>query len=63
MTLAEAVKNLKLASRRYAKRQLTWFSRDERVNWIDIDTTKDVLSEASKIIERKVRLEQNSQDS
>ncbi len=57
ITLPEAVETLKRETRRYAKRQLTWFSRDERVNWIDIDKTEDVLSEASKIIERKVCFE------
>lgn len=34
--LAEAVGAVKRASRRYAKRQLTWFRADPRVTWIDI---------------------------
>ena len=33
----EAVRVLKRDTRHYAKRQLTWFRRDQRVNWIDID--------------------------
>jgi len=33
--LDEAVSRLKRATRRFAKRQLTWFERDERVRWID----------------------------
>lgn len=32
----EAIDLIKQESRRYAKRQLTWFRRDERINWIDI---------------------------
>ncbi len=34
-----AVEHLKQQTRRYAKRQLTWFNRDSRINWIyaDID--------------------------
>ncbi len=33
-TLAEAADLIRQKSRNYAKRQLTWFQRDERVNWI-----------------------------
>lgn len=33
----EAVENLKRATRRYAKRQLTWFRRNECINWLFID--------------------------
>jgi tRNA dimethylallyltransferase len=34
-TLAEATADLKLATRHYAKRQMTWFSADESVFWLD----------------------------
>lgn len=50
-SLGEAVESLKQATRRYAKRQLTWFNRDERINWICRDLTPDILGEAIKIIE------------
>ncbi len=33
ITLQEATDNIRQSSRRYAKRQLTWFRRDEEVNW------------------------------
>lgn len=33
----EAMENLKRATRRYAKRQLTWFRRNECINWLYID--------------------------
>ncbi|MCL2056768.1 MAG: tRNA (adenosine(37)-N6)-dimethylallyltransferase MiaA [Oscillospiraceae bacterium] len=33
-TLDEAVENIKRETRRYAKRQLTWLRRDERIRWI-----------------------------
>lgn len=36
LTLDEAIDLIKQESRRYAKRQLTWFRRDERIRWIDI---------------------------
>ena len=34
MALADAVSLLKLRTRHYAKRQLTWFKRDERIQWL-----------------------------
>ncbi|MBO4433284.1 MAG: tRNA (adenosine(37)-N6)-dimethylallyltransferase MiaA [Clostridia bacterium] len=50
-TFEEAVETLKRATRRYAKRQLTWFNRDSRINWIYRDNTPDVFAKAIKIIE------------
>ena len=35
-TMQEAVERIKLATRHYAKRQWTWFRRDERVQWFDV---------------------------
>jgi len=37
-SLDEAIEILKRNSRRFAKRQLTWFRREERVHWIDVDS-------------------------
>lgn len=37
LTKEEAIDLIKQESRRYAKRQLTWFRRDERIIWIDIE--------------------------
>lgn len=35
--LAEAKRLIKLNTRRYAKRQLSWFRRDKRVKWVNVD--------------------------
>lgn len=43
----ECIDKIKQDSRRYAKRQLTWFRRDERINWVEIS---NVIS-FDKIIE------------
>lgn len=43
-TLQEAADTLKRETRRYAKRQLTWFRRDERIRWFNIDDYSDVTS-------------------
>jgi tRNA dimethylallyltransferase len=37
ITLDEAIELIKKRTRNYAKRQLTWFKRDERYKWIDVD--------------------------
>ncbi len=37
ISFEEAVENLKQSTRRYAKRQLTWFRRNSRINWLFID--------------------------
>lgn len=37
ITLDEAAENLKRETRRYAKRQLTWFRRNENINWLYAD--------------------------
>lgn len=50
VSLEEATENLKRATRRYAKRQLTWFNKDERINWIYKDETEDATVQAIKII-------------
>ncbi len=39
----EAAERIKLASRRYAKRQLTWFRRWENALWIEWDGTPDLF--------------------
>ena len=36
-TLEECIEKLKRETRRYAKRQLTWFRRDEEINWLYVD--------------------------
>ena len=53
ITLEEAVDNLKRATRRYAKRQLTWFRKNERIHWIfrDKKTEDEVFIEAAAVID------------
>ncbi len=47
-SLEEAVELLKRQTRRYAKRQLTWFRRDGRINWLFADK-EDVLLSAESL--------------
>ena len=41
-TYLEAVKQLKQNTRRFAKRQLTWFRKDTRIEWVDRNSTADI---------------------
>lgn len=41
-TLEEAVEKIKMESRRYAKRQLTWFRRNERIHWVRTSETEEL---------------------
>lgn len=45
--LTEAVEEIKRATRRYAKRQLTWFRADPRIEWVDVtgSTTDEAAGE------------------
>lgn len=47
--LEECVTALKQATRRYAKRQLTWFRRDSRIDWLDTGESTDLEPIVAKI--------------
>lgn len=55
-SVEESVEQLKRESRRYAKRQLTWFRRDDSVQWLCVDefeNSEALLSRAADIILQK----------
>ncbi len=47
----DAVERIKQSSRRYAKRQLSWFRRDERIVWLYPDK-EDILKKSLEYIEK-----------
>ena len=57
-SLEEGIAELKIATRRYAKRQLTWFSAKPYVNWITMDEgetmrkNEEIVKNALDIIAR-----------
>ena len=59
-TLAEAAENLKTATRRYAKRQLTWFSAKPYVKWVEMEkdgslrSLDDICNEILSLFETEV---------
>ena len=49
VSMERAVELIKRNTRRYAKRQLTWFRKDERVKWFDVNSVKDLENSSSDI--------------
>ena len=42
-TLEEAIEKIKQNSRRYAKRQLTWFRKDKEIQWFQPDEKEKII--------------------
>lgn len=49
-SLPQAIEKIKQNSRHYAKRQLTWFKREQNVIWIDRSKTEDIIHEIRKYL-------------
>ena len=49
ITRAEAIEQTVIATRKFARRQITWFNADARVSWLD-PTEPDLLEKALKIV-------------
>lgn len=50
LSFDETLENIKMNSRRYAKRQITWFKADDRIKWIDVNTDKSKADLINMII-------------
>ena len=57
-SLDDAVEKLKMETRRYAKRQLTWFRRYENINWFMTDrySKDELINRVSALIEENRRM-------
>jgi tRNA dimethylallyltransferase len=42
-TLEEAIERMKGNTRRYARKQLTWYKRDSEMKWFNPDDQKEIL--------------------
>ena len=51
LTLEQAIELIKRNTRHYAKRQLTWFRKDNRIQWFDINDLSELDQIANKIIQ------------
>ena len=58
-TLEQCAEHLKMQTRRYAKRQLSWFRRDERIHWIYADgrTLSELTDEALDYLKEEKGIE------
>lgn len=53
-SLEQAIEKIKQHSRNYARKQLTWFRRDNAVHWVNLtDKEQDVMELASSLLERE----------
>lgn len=52
ISLNEAIEQIKMNTRRFAKRQMTWFKRTENTTWFDFETDRN---EIIKAIESKIQ--------
>ena len=44
ITLPEAIERIKISTRQYAKRQLTWFKKDEDISWFQPDKIDEIIN-------------------
>lgn len=56
ITLETAISLIKRNTRRYAKRQLTWFRKDGRIHWFNIENELDLVKIKNEIL-NKIKIE------
>ena len=57
--MEEAAAQIKLETRHYAKRQMTWFRRDREIHWLAVDSCGDfreIAEKAEQIVKRELCL-------
>lgn len=54
VALDTAVDNIKRATRQFAKRQLTWFRRDERIRWFDCEKYEEAYGDIERYVKEKL---------
>ena len=47
LSLTDAVEQIKIATRQYAKRQMTWFKKDKSINWFHPQETERITGLAN----------------
>lgn len=57
-SLEDTINKLKQDTRHFAKRQLTWFRREERIHWVDVDSFSsgdDIIKNITDYVAGKLR--------
>jgi tRNA dimethylallyltransferase len=63
ITYDQMLKLIKKNTRHYAKRQLTWFHKDKRINWIEINQQSDPGEIAESIVRHFRQLQSGNKNS
>jgi len=50
ISLEAAIEEIKKNTRRYAKRQMTWFKKDKEINWVNAKQRSGIVSMAQKLV-------------
>lgn len=50
LSRTESIEKIKQHTRNFAKRQLTWWRRDQSIQWIEVDKTENVFNSAIEMI-------------
>ena len=50
ITLIRAIELIKRNTRRYAKRQLTWYRADERIRWLNVSSQDEIADLALQLL-------------
>jgi len=50
ISLERAIELIKRNTRHYAKRQMTWFRKDKRIQWFDIESADDLCNAEQTIM-------------
>jgi tRNA dimethylallyltransferase len=62
-SMEEAIEDTKMESRRYAKRQMTWFRRDPDIQWIEDEDEPEKLKATAESMVRKFLREDSGKQS
>ena len=54
MSLETAVEAIQRATRQFAKRQLTWFRRDERIRWFDCEHYEQAYPKIERYVQETI---------
>ena len=54
ISLETAVENVKRTTRQFAKRQLTWFRRDERIRWFDCEKYEETYRDIERYVKETI---------
>ena len=55
ITLERAIELIKRNTRRFAKRQMTWFRKDERIKWYDVNDFADLINISDEIVKQEFK--------